>query len=189
MRRSMPGLGLQILALSLLAALDPAWPLFWSVVYASSVQGPRRDRQGPHQDELQVGDQADRPGDAKGALFKWVAILTGSKNAMKGAGFFLGGLLLGDHRLSASLLLIAACLVVILAGTLFSLAARHGPGEDEAADDARSSPSRWRSTGSPSPGSSSSGPGTSGSSSPCRSFSTRSRAGTSSRSRRSSPFG
>ena len=30
----------------------------------------------------------------EGALFKWVAILTGSKNALKGVGFFLGGLLL-----------------------------------------------------------------------------------------------
>ena len=32
--------------------------------------------------------------DAPGALFRWVAILTGSKNALKGVGFFLGGLLL-----------------------------------------------------------------------------------------------
>jgi len=34
------------------------------------------------------------PEEAKGALFKWVAILTGSKNALKGVGFFLGGFLL-----------------------------------------------------------------------------------------------
>lgn len=34
------------------------------------------------------------PADAHGALYKWVAILTGSKNALKGAGFFLGGVLL-----------------------------------------------------------------------------------------------
>ena len=32
-------------------------------------------------------------GDDSG-LFKWVAVLTGSKNALKGAGFFVGGLLL-----------------------------------------------------------------------------------------------
>ena len=33
-------------------------------------------------------------GEASGRLFKWVAFFTGSKNAMKGVGFFLGGLLL-----------------------------------------------------------------------------------------------
>ena len=33
-------------------------------------------------------------GDESGALYRWVAILTGSKNALKGVGFFLGGLLL-----------------------------------------------------------------------------------------------
>ena len=34
------------------------------------------------------------PTDASDTLFRWVAILTGSKNALKGVGFFLGGLLL-----------------------------------------------------------------------------------------------
>ena len=34
------------------------------------------------------------PDGAVGTLFRWVAILTGSKNALKGVGFFLGGLLL-----------------------------------------------------------------------------------------------
>ena len=39
------------------------------------------------------------PEDAPGALYRWVAILTGSKNALKGVGFFLGGLLLTRDRL------------------------------------------------------------------------------------------
>jgi hypothetical protein len=34
------------------------------------------------------------PEDASATLYRWVAILTGSKNALKGVGFFLGGLLL-----------------------------------------------------------------------------------------------
>ena len=37
-------------------------------------------------------------GDDSG-LFKWVAVLTGSKNALKGAGFFVGGLLLSLARI------------------------------------------------------------------------------------------
>ena len=34
------------------------------------------------------------PEDASATLYRWVSILTGSKNALKGVGFFLGGLLL-----------------------------------------------------------------------------------------------
>ena len=34
------------------------------------------------------------PEGQEGALYRWVAILTGSKNALKGVGFFIGGLLL-----------------------------------------------------------------------------------------------
>ena len=34
------------------------------------------------------------PQNAQSSLFKWVAILTGSKNALKGVGFFVGSLLL-----------------------------------------------------------------------------------------------
>ena len=56
-------------------------------------------RQGPHEDELQERHQARRARGRAGALFRWVAILTGSKNALKGVGFFLGGLLLTARRL------------------------------------------------------------------------------------------
>ncbi len=42
------------------------------------------------------------PDDASDALFRWVAILTGSKNALKGVGFFVGGLLLTRRRLPAA---------------------------------------------------------------------------------------
>ena len=52
-------------------------------------------REGPDEDELQERRQARRArGRDSDALYRWVAILTGSKNALKGVGFFLGGLLL-----------------------------------------------------------------------------------------------
>ena len=51
-------------------------------------------RQGPDEDELQERGQARRADGRLRTLFRWVAILTGSKNALKGVGFFLGGLLL-----------------------------------------------------------------------------------------------
>ena len=46
--------------------------------------------------------------DAPGALYRWVAILTGSKNALKGVGFFLGGLLLTVTSFQTAMLLLAA---------------------------------------------------------------------------------
>jgi predicted MFS family arabinose efflux permease len=54
------------------------------------------------------------PADAPAALFRWVAILTGSKNALKGVGFFLGGLLLTVVGFRTSLLLLAALVLTAL---------------------------------------------------------------------------
>jgi predicted MFS family arabinose efflux permease len=61
------------------------------------------------------------PEDAEGTLFKWVAILTGSKNALKGAGFFLGGALLAWIGFRASLVAMAAGLALVLAAAVLSL--------------------------------------------------------------------
>jgi predicted MFS family arabinose efflux permease len=57
-------------------------------------------------------------GEASGRLFKWVAFFTGSKNAMKGAGFFLGGVLLQALGFQAALWAMAALLALVLAGVL-----------------------------------------------------------------------
>ena len=58
------------------------------------------------------------PDDAQGELYRWVAILTGSKNALKGVGFFLGGLLLTVIGFRPALLvlmsLVATALIVVL---------------------------------------------------------------------------
>jgi len=48
-----------------------------------------------------------------GTLFRWVAVLTGSKNAVKGLGFFLGGLLLAVSGFEQAVLIMAACLCVV----------------------------------------------------------------------------
>jgi predicted MFS family arabinose efflux permease len=57
-------------------------------------------------------------GSASGQLFKWVAFFTGSKNAMKGVGFFLGGLLLQVLGFQHSLWLMAGLLALVLVGVL-----------------------------------------------------------------------
>jgi MFS family permease len=54
------------------------------------------------------------PEGANEALFRWVAILTGSKNALKGVGFFLGGILLTLVGFRTSQLLLAALVLTAL---------------------------------------------------------------------------
>ena len=47
-------------------------------------------------------------------LFKWVAVLTGSKNTLKGIGYFLGGLLLAIYGFQSALYILAGSLFVVL---------------------------------------------------------------------------
>jgi hypothetical protein len=61
------------------------------------------------------------PDEAQGTLFKWVAILTGSKNALKGAGFFLGGLLLTSIGFANSLYAMAGTLLLVLISSVLML--------------------------------------------------------------------
>jgi len=60
------------------------------------------------------------------ALFRWVAVLTGSKNALKGVGFFLGGLLLTTLGFKRSLWTMAGVLLLVLLGSVLSLPAEMG---------------------------------------------------------------
>ena len=53
------------------------------------------------------------PGDQQGRLFKWIALLTGSKNALKGVGFFLGGALLALLSFKGAVLVMAAALALV----------------------------------------------------------------------------
>jgi hypothetical protein len=61
------------------------------------------------------------PDGADGTLFKWVARLTGSKNALKGVGFFVGGALLAAFGFVGALVGMAGALVVVLLATVASL--------------------------------------------------------------------
>jgi predicted MFS family arabinose efflux permease len=106
------GLGTQVLALSMLAA-PPAWLAVPYVMAAQALSGIAKDltkMSSKSAVKLLVAD------DAHAALFKWVAVLTGSKNALKGVGFFLGGLLLYVFGFRPSILILAALVVTALAG-------------------------------------------------------------------------
>ena len=112
------GLGLQVAALVALSMLDPAWPLAWSVGYVLVVQGVS----GVAKDLTKMSSKSAIrlvvPQGAHSTLFKWVALLTGSKNALKGVGFFAGGFLLSTIGFVHGLWLMAACLALVLVASV-----------------------------------------------------------------------
>jgi MFS family permease len=87
------GLATQIIGFLLLSMLSPDWAAGLSVAWVVLAQGVC----GVAKDLTKTASKSAikiTAGEASGQLFKWVAWFTGSKNAMKGVGFFLGGLLL-----------------------------------------------------------------------------------------------
>jgi predicted MFS family arabinose efflux permease len=84
------GLALQVIALSML--LVPAvWLTVPWVMAAQALSGIAKDL---NKMSAKSSIKLLVPGDRQAALYRWVAALTGSKNALKGVGFFLGGALL-----------------------------------------------------------------------------------------------
>ena len=111
------GLATQITGFLLLSALQPDWTVVASVAWVVGAQGIC----GVAKDLTKTASKSAiklTAGEASGRLFKWVAFFTGSKNAMKGVGFFLGGLLLQTLGFQHSLWAMAALLAVVLAGVL-----------------------------------------------------------------------
>ncbi|MEQ1694244.1 MAG: organoarsenical effux MFS transporter ArsJ [Hyphomicrobiaceae bacterium] len=111
------GQSLQILGLLCLSRLDPAWTAAASVAWVVTAQGIS----GVAKDLTKTASKsAIKATSAEGAgqLFRWVAWFTGSKNAMKGIGFFVGGLLLDVMGFQAALWLMASLLGVILVAGL-----------------------------------------------------------------------
>ena len=114
------GLALQVVALIALAQLDPAWALGLSVAYVMVVQGAS----GVAKDLAKMSSKSAvkllAPTE-KGGLFRWVAILTGSKNAVKGLGFLLGAALLATAGFVWAVLAMAAVLAIILVAVVIAM--------------------------------------------------------------------
>ncbi len=111
------GLAMQVGALVMLA-VPSAWLTIPWVMAAQAVSGIAKDL---NKMSAKSAIKTLVPDDQQGALYKWVAILTGSKNALKGAGFFIGGLLLSFIGFQSSVLLMAGVLSFVLMGSLFAL--------------------------------------------------------------------
>ena len=116
------GLALQIAALVALAQLDPSWGVAASVAFVMAVQGVS----GVAKDLAKMSSKSAvkllAPKE-DGGLFRWVALLTGSKNAVKGLGFFLGAALLALAGFQAAVWAIAAVLALILIAVVLFLPA------------------------------------------------------------------
>ncbi|TCM88154.1 organoarsenical effux MFS transporter ArsJ [Rhodovulum steppense] len=114
------GLGLQVVALLALAQLDPGWAIGLSVAYVMAVQGAS----GVAKDLAKMSSKSAvkllAPTE-NGGLFRWVALLTGSKNAVKGLGFLLGAALLATLGFVWAVLAMAAVLAVILVAVLVAM--------------------------------------------------------------------
>nr|WP_084190844.1 organoarsenical effux MFS transporter ArsJ [Yoonia rosea] len=116
------GLGLQVLALLALAQLDPSWAVGASVVFVMLVQGAS----GVAKDLAKMSSKSAvkllAPSE-DGGLFRWVALLTGSKNMVKGLGFLLGAALLATLGFVWAVLGMALILAVILLAVLIAMPA------------------------------------------------------------------
>jgi predicted MFS family arabinose efflux permease len=116
------GLGMQIVALSMLAVPSAMLTIPW-VMAAQALSGIAKDL---NKMSAKSAIKALVPDDQQGALYKWIAILTGSKNALKGAGFFVGGLLLSLIGFKYAVLAMAAVLTLVFIGSVVSLEADMG---------------------------------------------------------------
>lgn len=114
------GQALQIAGLVMLSALEPTWTVSASVIWVVAAQGIA----GLAKDFTKTASKSAikaTSAEGSGQLFKWVAWFTGSKNAMKGIGFFVGGLLLDVVGFRSALWLMTGLLGLIFVAGLVLL--------------------------------------------------------------------
>lgn len=111
------GLFLQIVALAMLLVPASLLSIPW-VMAAQAMSGIAKDL---NKMSAKSSIKLLVPAGAEGQLYKWVAILTGSKNALKGAGFFLGGVLLSVLGFQGAVLAMASALAIVWVFSLLNL--------------------------------------------------------------------
>lgn len=121
------GLGMQIFALAMLA-VPTSWLTIPWVMAAQALSGIAKDL---NKMSAKSSIKTLVPDEQQGALYKWVAILTGSKNALKGAGFFIGGLLLSLVGFKYAVLLMASVLTLVFIGSLIGLESNMGKAKNK----------------------------------------------------------
>jgi len=126
------GLVLQVVALGLLALLNRSWGTALSVAYVMGCQALSGIAKDLTKMSAKSAVKVLVPSGDESGLFKWVAVLTGSKNALKGAGFFVGGFLLSVFGFRGALVVMAAGVFVVLLFVLILLPATIGQAKKKA---------------------------------------------------------
>ena len=116
------GLALHVISLVMLVR-DPVALTVVYVMIAQALSGIAKDLS---KMSAKSSIKALVPDNAQGKLFSWIALLTGSKNALKGLGFFLGGALLAGFGFKGTLLLLATLLIGVLLLGFFVLEPDNG---------------------------------------------------------------
>jgi predicted MFS family arabinose efflux permease len=111
------GLALQVIALSMLLVPSPMLAVPW-VMAAQALSGIAKDL---NKMSAKSSIKLLVPADRQVALFRWVAALTGSKNALKGVGFFLGGALLATVGFRGAVGAMAVALAIVWLGSVLTL--------------------------------------------------------------------
>ncbi len=122
------GMILQIGALMMLTVPD-AWLSVAYVMTAQAISGIAKDL---NKMSAKAGVKLFLPERGEAKLFRWIAMLTGSKNALKGAGFFVGALLLAWLGFRGALFALTGMLVIALLITWVLLPADLGRTKDSA---------------------------------------------------------
>ena len=111
------GMGMQVVALALLTAPD-AWLSVPYVMAAQALSGIAKDL---NKMSAKASVKTMVSDGSESRLFKWVAVLTGSKNALKGGGFFAGALLLELIGFRGAVAILAGLLLLVLVVTAILL--------------------------------------------------------------------
>lgn len=111
------GLGLQVVALAMLLVPAAMLTVPW-VMAAQALSGIAKDL---NKMSAKSAIKLLIPDGANQSLYRWVAFLTGSKNSLKGAGFFLGGFLLWWLGFQGAVLAMATLLSFTLFLSLVNL--------------------------------------------------------------------
>lgn len=119
-RMLMAGQVLQICGLCMLSALQPSWGAALSVAWVVLAQGVAGVAKDLTKTSSKSAIKASSTQDM-GQLFRWVAWFTGSKNATKGAGFFIGGFLLQVAGFRPALWLLAGMLAIVMVAVMLLL--------------------------------------------------------------------
>ncbi len=109
------GLLAQVTALLVLGLVPQAWLVVPVVMGAQALSAIAKDltkMSSKSAVKLVVSDGS------QGTLYRWVSVLTGSKNALKGVGFFVGGLLLSVTSFQTAMLLLAAMVFLAMVSTV-----------------------------------------------------------------------